>query len=256
MGSTNYADYQQLPLPLVAMAKDLPGGGYRSDYHCHPHRCQLLYATSGVLRILTQVGAWVVPPLRAVWIPNAIGHYIRSTMPVALRTAYVDPDAAPSGLRDCRVVKVSPLLRELLVAATRLEIGEQSRRAKAITLLLLDELAGLDTEPLCLPLPNDPRLQRVCTALLDNPGRTEGLEDWATEAGASARTLARLFRRETGLRFVEWRQQARLAEAFVRLGQGRSVKSVAHGLGYQSVSAFAAMFRRAYGETPKSFAPR
>lgn len=250
MRSTDYTDYHALPFPLVAMAKDLPGGGYVSLYHHHPH-CQLLYASSGVLRVLTDVGAWVVPPQRAVWIPSGIGHGIRTATPVSLRTAYIDPTNAPPVLHDCRVVKISPLMRELLVAATRLDIGERSPRANAITCLLLDELAKLDAEPLCLPLPQDPRLQRVCTALLDDPGRTEGLEDWALIAGASSRTLARLFRRETGLRFIVWRQQARLAEALVRLERGMPVAQVAHGLGYHSVSAFSIMFRRFFGDPPQ-----
>ena len=49
-----------------------------------------------------------------------------------------------------------------------------------------------------------------------------GLEDLAAVAGASSRTLARLFRAETGLSFRQWRQQARMTEAMGALTTGAS----------------------------------
>lgn len=71
--------------------------------------------------------------------------------------------------------------------------------------------------------------------------------------GASGRTLARLFRREIGMTFGAWRQQARLIEALARLGTGEPVTHVALDLGYESPSAFTAMFRRSLGVTPSRY---
>ena len=68
-----------------------------------------------------------------------------------------------------------------------------------------------------------------------------------TTINTSARTLARRFQSETGLSFGAWRQQARVLEAMGRLGGGDPVTQVALDLGYESVSAFSAMFRRAAG---------
>ena len=70
---------------------------------------------------------------------------------------------------------------------------------------------------------------------------------------ASERTVARLFLSETGLSFGAWRQQARVLEAMGRLGGGAPVTQVALDLGYDSVSAFSAMFRRAAGASPSAY---
>ncbi len=69
-------------------------------------------------------------------------------------------------------------------------------------------------------------------------------------AGASARTLARLFEREAGMTFGSWRQQLRLLRSLELLAGGESVTSVALSLGYESLSAFVSMFRRNLGRTP------
>jgi AraC-like DNA-binding protein len=104
-----------------------------------------------------------------------------------------------------------------------------------------------------VPACNDTRLRRVTEALLADPSDPRGLEQFAAMAGASARTLARLFRRETGMSFGAWRQQARLIEALARLGAGEPVTNVALELGYESPSAFTAMFRRSLGVTPSRY---
>jgi AraC-like DNA-binding protein len=74
--------------------------------------------------------------------------------------------------------------------------------------------------------------------------------------GASTRTIARLFRQELGVSFSQWRQQAILARAIPLLSQGRPLSHVARELGYQSQSAFSAMFRRAFGKSPRAFIER
>ena len=72
-------------------------------------------------------------------------------------------------------------------------------------------------------------------------------------AGASPRSLARLFQAELGMSFTAWRQQARLLEALRRLGDGEPVTTVALDLGYATPSAFTYMFRRALGVPPSRF---
>lgn len=72
-------------------------------------------------------------------------------------------------------------------------------------------------------------------------------------AGASARTLARIFREETGMTFGHWRQQIRLLAALERLAGGEAVTIVALECGYESPSSFIAMFRRALGVTPGKY---
>jgi AraC-like DNA-binding protein len=96
----------------------------------------------------------------------------------------------------------------------------------------------------------------LCEAVIADPANSDSLEQWAASVGASTRTIARLFRQELGVSFSQWRQQALLARAIPLLSQGRPLAHVAQELGYQSQSAFSAMFRRAFGKSPRAFIER
>jgi AraC-like DNA-binding protein len=252
MKSTDRADYQDTPRPLAGMQKDFPDGA-RIDPHRHP-RAQLTWAVSGVMTVTTDHGTWVVSPNRALWIPAETEHALRMSGPVAMRAIYLDHRVAAAVAEDCKVILVSPLLRALMLelAAAPLDYDENGRMGH-VAALFLDEIRTLDAQPLHIPMPQDKRLRRVCEALLLDPGRRTTLDEWSGFAGASSRTLARLFERETGMRFVDWRQQARLAAALVMLVQTRDVAAVARRVGYDSASAFTAMFRRTLGVAPRNY---
>lgn len=242
-------DLEAVPRPVVALARDYPGG-HRIAPHRHA-RAQLVYAASGVMTVTTDGGAWVVPPERAVWMPAGVTHAIDCAGSLAMRTLYVRSDAAPDPPGGCRVVNVSPLLRELILHAVAMpalydEAGPDGRVAAVI----LDQLRALPAAPLHLAMPSDRRLRRVAEALLADPADGRSLDQWAALAGISARSLARHFLQETGQSFGAWRQQARLLTALAWLAEGRSVTATALDLGYESPSAFIAMFRRAFGTTP------
>jgi AraC-like DNA-binding protein len=238
-----------LARPLEGLAADYAPGA-EIPLHQHPF-AQLLYASSGVMTVTTEHGTWVVPPERAVWVPARIGHSIRMTGRVMMRTIYLSAALGPLAGDACCVVSVSPLLRESILRAIGfeqpyLEGGSEAR----LVAVIADEIRAAPTAPLHLPLPRDPRARRVADALRDNPGDPRTLSDWARLAGASARTLERLFERETALAFAAWRQQARLLRGLEQLAAGDSVTSVALELGYETPSAFIAMFRRALGTSP------
>ncbi|HZS81642.1 MAG TPA: helix-turn-helix transcriptional regulator [Stellaceae bacterium] len=238
--------------PVAAMAKEFPDGAYVAP-HSHP-RAQLLFAARGVMRLATPAEAWIVPPLRAVVIPAGTEHEIRMSGRVAMRTLYIAREAAPWLPERCAVIEVSPLLRELILVAVEEPVEyERGSRGELVMELILREVRAAASVPLHLPLPREPRLRALCAALLADPASPGTLDEWAARVGASSRTLVRLFRRETGLSFALWRQQLRLAEAVSQLACGRAVGLVAEELGYRSASAFAAMFRRALGTTPKRY---
>ncbi len=242
----------QLTRLVAAKASDYADGDIVPP-HRHAH-AQLIHAVTGVMRVAAQDGTWVVPPGRALWMPARTTHAIRMAGDVAMRTLFIDRAALPEAPRRCVIMEVSPLLRELILAAIALPAGEaDGPRARTIWRLVRSELRIGRVVPLRLPLPADRRLRRLCEALLADPAREEGLDQWAGDVGASARTLTRLFRRETGMSFGAWRQQARLAEGLARLAQGEAVARVAGSLGYRSASAFTQMFRRALGRTPSAY---
>lgn len=234
------------------MPKDF-ASGFEVLPHIH-ERAQLIYATAGTMRVSTDAGMWVVPPQRALWMPAGVRHSIVMLSDLTMRTLYLREDAASLMPDACRVLPVSPLLRELIVRATELPLQyDEDGPAGHVVALILAELNGLQSLPLQLPMPAHPRLRVLCETMLRAPGDPRTLDEWAKTLNASARTLARRFRSETGLSFGAWRQQARLLEAMGRLGAGAPVTQVALDLGYDSVSAFSAMFRRAAGASPSEY---
>jgi AraC-like DNA-binding protein len=252
MKSTNRDDYQDTPRPFAGMAKDF-ADGFWIEPHCHP-RAQLTWAATGVMTVTAARGTWIAPPNRALWIPAGTEHAIRMSGAVAMHAIYVDAVVATAVAVDCKVILVSPLLQALMLELVAAPLDyDTSGRMGHVEALFLDEIRTLDAQPLHIPMPRDKRLRRVCEELLRDPGRRETLGEWSAVAGASSRTLARLFERETGLRFVDWRNQARLAEALVRLAQGQDVATVARATGYHSASAFSAMFRATLGKTPRDY---
>lgn len=236
------------PRPLVGFAADYPAG-LLTRQHSHP-RAQLLYAVTGVMRIDTPTTAYTVPPSLALVLPAHTLHTVRMDGPVAMRALFLREDAAARASRT-GVIAVSSLLREVVLAAcvepVEWTIGG---RGHHLSELALDEIARATPLPLGLPMPRDPRLCRVVTILAERPDDPTGLDGLASLAGASPRTLARLFRAETGLSFRQWRQQARMTEALRALTTGATPARAAAIAGYASQSAFGAAFRTLFGKTP------
>jgi AraC-like DNA-binding protein len=241
---------EALPRPIVTFAREL-GPGQQIERHSH-RRAQLVYAQSGVLTVTADAGIWVIPPQRAVWMPGGMNHSIRASGPVAMRSLYVE--STPALPRECRVVNIPPLLRELIRQAFNLpRLYDPDGPDGRLMIVLLDQLEQLPVARLHLPMPADPRLRRITGALTQHPADGRGLAQWARLAGASSRTLSRLFVQETGMTFGAWRQQARLLKALEWLAQDMPVTAIALDLGYESPSAFIAMFRRTLGVSPSRY---
>ncbi len=238
--------------PIRVRSRPMPAG-VRIARHTHAW-AQLAYASRGVLRMTTEGTTWMVPPSRAIWVPPHVTHEVAIIEDAFLRTLYVDESAVTAGLDACRVVEVSGLLREVIAALD--ERGIAAARERLLCSLALDEITRSAPLPLAVPMPDEKRLRALCEALLADPAAPGSLDYWAAQVGASTRTIARLFRQELGVSFSQWRQQAVLARAIPLLNQGRPMAVVAQELGYQSQSAFSAMFRRAFGESPRAFIAR
>ncbi|HEY7985995.1 MAG TPA: helix-turn-helix transcriptional regulator [Methylophilaceae bacterium] len=243
--------YQSLSHRVTAKAVDYENGP--TPKHSHP-KAQLIYASSGVMRVETEVGCWVVPPLRGVWIPSGMVHTVYMLGRVEVRTLYIRPDVAADFQSNCCLIEVSPLLRQLILSLTKEKADyDEQGRGGMIAQLALMEIKYLKTPALHLPLPNNPRLMHICQHLIEHPEDQATIEIWADRLAMSSRTLARKFEKETGLSFRQWRQQAKLIEALGRLADNQSVTNVASELGYLSASAFTAMFKRALGVEPRRY---
>ena len=228
------------------------GPGFVIKTHCHEWH-QLLYATTGCMTVTCPATTWIVPPGRAVWIPANAEHGIRMWGTVAMRSMYFRPDQGVAAAPACKVVAVSPLLRELVLRSVDLA-GLDSREAseQQIAALVLHEVARAEDGPLQLPLPRDERARRVVDAVLSDPSRKSAVEEIAREAGLSQRTLERVFSGDTGMSFGMWRQKARLLASLRVLAETGSVTDAALDSGYASISAYIAAFRQTFGCTPGS----
>lgn len=237
--------------PVVALVDEYPAG-FVDTAHSH-ERIQLLYASSGVMSVVTEETSFVIPPQRAVWIPSQVMHEVSCRGPVSLRTLYIDPEFERDD-PDCHIVEVSQLLKALILEVTQFDQAYDMRgREGRIVDLLLSELLSSPKVPYAAPMPTDPRLVRVCREIIENPSDQRDIDCWADLAGMSRRSFTRAFKRETGMGVALWRQQVRLLEALSLLSTGASVTTVAMDVGYDSASAFCAMFQRAFGVSPSRF---
>ncbi len=235
----------------VGLSAPYVSGDSRLDWH------KLSYASHGVLRVTTSAGAWIAPLHRAVWIPARTAHREETFGKPTLSSLYFADTLCKALPETCVVFDVPPLLRELILAAAEynvldVRIPTQERFAR----VLVDRLALLEpVHAQALPLPRDRRARAIAARLQENPADNESLAELSKRAAASVRTTQRLFLRETGLSFAQWRQRLRLLAAIERLGAGASVTSTALDAGYASVSAFVSAFRREFGVTPGRFDP-
>ena len=237
----------------------------------HHHACaQIALSATGVVRMTMADGSFIVPPSRALWIPPGVEHAVTVVEDAELLTLYLHqprgrfgpqvPRALDAPWRQCRVLEVSGLLRALALEldarpdARGLSLNaDELQREKRLSALLFDELRRARPVPLGIALPRDKRLRALCEAVLDEPTRHSTLDAWARDAGASPRTVARLFRSELRTSFVQWRQQVLLARAVTLAARKLPMAGIAAELGYASASAFSAMVRRSVGAPPSRF---
>ncbi|WP_433710087.1 AraC family transcriptional regulator [Nocardia sp. CA-084685] len=221
--------------------------GYWFDTHEHPQH-QIAWAARGVIAVEIGDGYWVLPPTRALWIPGGTRHRTGTTQGATMRGIYVAPDRCPVSLTTPTMLRVSPLLRELFDHLTGLDTALARReRAEAV---VFDLLEPVDVIPVGARRPIDARAVRVADVLTRNPADSRTLNELATDAATSPRTLARLFLAETGITFGQWRTQIRLAASLPLLAEGLPIARVAGRVGYATPSAYVAAFRRTVGISP------
>lgn len=223
---------------------------------CHPlpstdARPQLLFVLRGVMTVDAVAGTWMVAPDRALWLPaGAVARASCRTLVDGLRVC-VTADRSLGTPREVVGIGVSPLLRELVLRlATVAAAGDDVPRTTRLVAVLLDEVVTAPHEPVPLPVPRDARLRKLVAGLREDPGNPTTIDVWAREAGISQRSLRRLFLQETGLSPGQWRRRLQLTLAIERLARGASIAEAAFDVGYESPSAFTAMFKRVLGTTP------
>jgi AraC-like DNA-binding protein len=228
---------------------DMGSGDAFTDHVHEVH--QLAWARRGVIMVRAGANRWVLPPSLALWIPAGTTHAASALEESVMQGIYLRPEESTVDWSVPTVVAVGSLLRALIMHLDdeRL-VGAARTRAEAV---LFDVLTPVSLATIELPMPSDDRALAVAWSLLRTPGDDRSLEDWARTGGVSARTLSRLFVRQTRMSFSDWRTAARLQVALELLAGGRTVAQVARRVGYATPSAFVAAFRRRTGLTPGAY---
>lgn len=238
--------------PVIPLLNEYPDG-HIVEPHDH-RRHQLLYGSSGVVAVGTPQGTWVMPPERGIWIPGGVTHDVKMLGAVTMHSLYFEPGEIGNMPAHCQVLGISPFMRSLIAEAVQLpDEYDVTGRAAALMTLIQHEIQVLPRLALSLPFPGHEALAKRCRSFLEQPHIRQTIDDWSRGLNMSRRSFTRFFKKETGLSFVQWRQQACIVSALPRLVAGEAVTSVAIDLGYDNPAAFTAMFKRILGASPRTY---
>lgn len=227
--------------------------GHVLEGHIHSWG-QVIFASRGVMQVDAGKWRWNIPPMRCLWVPAGVEHTIAIVSETWMRTIYLRPDLAANMSPDCKILDVTPLLREVILETVRLKMLSETVASHInLAKVLVDQLTAAGELSLKIAMPQDVRAARLAEIISADPSDKRPLAELAKLAGASARTLERSFVQETGLSVGRWRQRVRLMHGIRLLIEGASVNEAAYASGYESPSAFVAMFKREMGTTPRRY---
>ncbi|MDR3763093.1 MAG: AraC family transcriptional regulator [Acidobacteriota bacterium] len=219
---------------------------------------QLFLIESGVLRLAVPSGKWTLRQTDAMWVPAFTFYELAAESAVTFYAVELPhrfhPGSAPD---DSRLTRISPLLRELVRQLAKAPADyDPNGHFGRVASLIPETLQWPAVPEIPLPHLEDERLHRIQQALLADPSDRRTLQQWADFTHTSCRTLARLFQKEAGACFCDWRNQLRLSIALPMLAQGDPVTSVAYSVGFESPGTFTTMFRRFMNMNPSQYAAR
>ena len=239
---------------------DLPVVGYTEMVtnavcitHSHP-RAQLIYATRGVMNVVVNNQIWVVNPLQGLWIPGGMEHQVSFQKDVKLYSVFIDPSVTDGFPETSFSFDIPMFLKQLVFKIISFGTdGDITPQKRKIIDVFLDELVLIEPSATFLPTTNHERLQKVVNLLLDDVASKNTIDHYAEISFMSSRTLSRLFIKELGMNFSDWRTRLKLLEAIKRLGEKQPIKEIALDLGYETASAFIYMFKKHLGKTPSNY---
>ncbi|MHC8372769.1 AraC family transcriptional regulator [Pseudomonas sp. MDT1-85] len=223
------------------------------DSGMHQHNCgQLMLTLKGSTRITLDDQLCLLPPMRAAWIPAGVRHRCVIQQAAEYRSVYLNRILCVPAGDVARMIEVSPLLCAVLESMTQAPYDTDWSRGKYAHLLglFLIEIAEAPRQPFVLQLPQDKRLAPLLAHLDRLP---PNLQTLVTRVGASGKTIHRIFLRETGMGYQQWRQQWRLMRCIELLATGHSLDYCAFELGFSNNSVLIAFFKSLTGTTPRNY---
>jgi AraC-like DNA-binding protein len=239
-----------------------PGSLYRDGMHVdlqwHFHDMhKLLYAFEGAIEVESTRGRNLIPRQLAAWIPAGVPH-CTSIHGIRWVSVFFTTEMVDDPEQRVRTVMVSALMREMMREAMRWPLGGPDC---AVRTAFYDAMGKLCSEwiareaNLFLPTSKDARVKRA----LDYTAQRMDLNLAAVcqHVGISVRSLRRHLKAETGTTWDDYRHRSRLLQAVSLLSEtDEPVSEIAARCGFESPSAFARVFRREMGESPRDYRHR
>lgn len=237
---------------VIGIASDMVM--HDSGFHFHTIKAQLLYAPSGCMTVTTSDRQFVLPPFRMLWIPANEVHRVSFRNMVAYRSVYFDMEYAAGFMNSSlKVLHVNPLMKEIIERICFWEWATPDDNQENIIKVFWNEISHAREEKLVLKMPEDRRFKKVIEEWTKRLSMPPMLKKLAEDTGAVEKTITRIFKKETGLSYQEWRQQWRIQRSIELLVEGNSIGEVAHILDFSSDSAFIEFFKKHTGSTPLQY---
>ncbi|MEC4114016.1 AraC family transcriptional regulator [Myroides pelagicus] len=240
-----------IDLSVIGLASDLVQ--HDSGFHLHKAHHQLLYAPRGCMTLLTEEIQVVLPPNRMLFIPAGISHRVFFRNVVAYRSVYFKEAEAIWREGAIKVLSVNPLLEQLLERICFWDWTTYSEDQEALLTVFKNEVSVAVEEDYHLKFPRDSRLKMVIEQIVIQKRIPPFLKDLTMEVGACEKTISRIFKKETGMVYQEWRLQWKFCRSLELISEGMSISEVADELKFSSDSAFIELFKRLAGITPYKY---
>lgn len=224
-----------------------------ADAHSHP-RAQIISCDRGIMEVVTEHTIWIVNPLQGVWIASNEEHQVYFPNNVKVVSAFIDGSKLTNLPSSSFAFDITTFFRSLLAKVVSFSNPDRlTSQQNRIFDVLLDEISSLKPSSTFLPTSHDGRIKKVTDALMIDFSSKHTIDYYANESCVSSKTLSRLFVKELGMSFGEWKMRLKLLEAVRQLGENRTIKDIAYDLGYENVSSFIATFKKYFGKTPANY---
>ncbi|GAB3665478.1 helix-turn-helix transcriptional regulator [Echinicola sediminis] len=238
--------------PVITYSEDIQNAKCANS-HAHP-RAQIISCNTGIMEVVTKKNIWIVNSLQSVWIASNEEHQVYFPNNVKVITAFIDE----SKLKDLPTTSfafetsgfLKTILEKIVSFSNPISFSQQQNR---IIEVFIDELSTLRPSKTFLPTSQDKRIKVVLAALMSDLSSKHTIDYYAGKSFISSRTLSRLFHKELGMSFGDWKMRMKLMEAIKLLGEKKSVKEIAFDLGYENVSSFIVTFKKHFGKTPANY---
>jgi AraC-like DNA-binding protein len=225
-----------------------------SPWHHHDMH-QLQYAFEGSMELEDESGRHLLPRSLAGWIPAGTRHR-NSLHRIRSASVLIAPDLVPNAGSGIAILRVSPLMREMIAESLRWPLNQPHDETGAAFFAAFARFCGewiADRAPLSLPSTADRQLDLALAHVRTDPADAR-MDRAAREAGLSERSLRRRCQAQLGMGWDEYRRRARLLASIDALGEtDRSIAQIAADVGFESQSAFARAFRQLTGLAPQEF---